>query len=288
VAQRPGAEGAMSGKVGKRSKGSKGRGNGGPTREWVSFDDPVDDGRRWQIDVTFLTSHWTCIFGQGCQGVFTEKAPQLVEGCCSYGAHFSDRKDRDLVVRAAKALTDDEWQFAKTGRKKGVYAKCGKDEDGKTEWRTRLVDDACIFLNRPGFAAGPGCALHLHAMRTGQHHSDVKPEVCWQLPLRRQDEEQEDGSVVSTLSEFGRDGWGEGGDDFAWWCTEAPEAFVGTDAVYQSMGAELKKMLGDRLYEMVVAYLDQRVASSPPPVRHPSEHPVRFTRNGRQLDPSKH
>ena len=35
----------------------------------------------------------------------------------------------------------------------------------RTEWRTRLVDDACIFLNRPGFAAGPGCALHLHAMQ---------------------------------------------------------------------------------------------------------------------------
>ena len=65
-------------------------------------------------------------------------------------------------------LTDDEWQFAKSGRKKGIYAKAGKDDDGKHEWRTRLVDDACIFLNRPGFAGGPGCALHLHAHRTGQ------------------------------------------------------------------------------------------------------------------------
>src|SRR5512133_677401 len=178
----------------------------GPTREWVTFDDPKDDGRRWQIDVTFLTSHWECICGRGCQGVLTEPAPEMVQGCCSYGAHFSHRKDRDRVVRAAKELSDDEWQHAKAGRSKGIYAKCGKDEEGRIEWRTRLVDDACVFLNRPGFPAGAGCALHLHAMRAGQHHSDVKPDVCWQLPLRCVDEEQEDGTVVSTLSEFGRDG----------------------------------------------------------------------------------
>ena len=36
-------------------------------REWVSFDDPEEEGRRWQIDVTFLLSHWRCIFGDGCQ-----------------------------------------------------------------------------------------------------------------------------------------------------------------------------------------------------------------------------
>ena len=64
----------------------------GPTREWVTFDDPKEEGRRWQIDVTFLLSSWECIFGCGCQGVLTEPAPELVQGCCSYGAHFSDRR----------------------------------------------------------------------------------------------------------------------------------------------------------------------------------------------------
>ena len=246
----------------------------GPAREWVTFDDPKEDGRRWQIDVTFLLSHWQCIFGCGCQGVLTERASDMVQGCCSYGAHFSNRKDRDLVVRVAKDLTDDEWQFRANARKKGIYAKCGKDEDGKQEWRTRLVDDACIFLNRPDFHLGAGCALHVHAMRTGKHHSDLKPEVCWQLPLRRVDEEQEDGTVVSTLTEFAREGWGEGGDDFAWWCTEAPEAFTGKEPVYRSLGVELRKMLGDRLYKRVVAYLDERSRARPEPVRHPAQTKV--------------
>ena len=87
-----------------------------PAREWVTFDDPKEEGRRWLIDVTFLLSRWQCIFGNGCQGVLTKKAPELVQGCCSYGAHFSDRKDRDAVVKMARKLRDDEWQFAKIGR----------------------------------------------------------------------------------------------------------------------------------------------------------------------------
>ena len=251
-------------------------------REWVSFDDPVEEGRRWQIDVTFLLSRWQCIFGNGCQGVLTEKAPELVHGCCSYGAHFSDNKDRDAVVKMARKLGNDEWQFAKIGRKKGVYTKAGKLDDGSTEWKTRLVKGACIFLNRPEFPTGAGCALHQHAMRIGEHHSEWKPEVCWQLPLRRVDEEQEDGSVISTLTEFGREGWDEGGQDFAWWCTEAPEAFVNSEPVYRSLDVELRKMLGKKLYKSVVAYLVAREATRDfPPVAHPAEVPVEITKKER-------
>jgi hypothetical protein len=139
-----------------------------------------------------------------------------------------------------------------------------------------VVKDACIFLNRPGFAAGPGCALHLHALNVGEHFSEFKPEVCWQVPLRRIDDEQDDGTVVSRLTEFGREGWGEGGEDFGWWCTEAPEAFTGAQPVYQSMSVELRKMLGKPLYRQVVEYLDARRApTAVPPVVHPAE--VRVT-----------
>ena len=253
-----------------------------PAREWVTFPDPKEEGRRWQIDVTFLLSNWRCIFLDGCQGVLTECAPELELGCCSYGAHFSDRGDREMVERAARKLRDDEWQFAKVGRKKGISVKVGRDDDGVMEWRTRLVDDACIFLNRSDFAAGPGCALHLHGVRTGVHHSELKPEVCWQVPLRRIDEEQDDGTVVSTLTEFGRSGWGEGGDDFAWWCTEAPEAFTGSEPVYRSMAPELRKMLGKRLHRSLTAYLDARYGDRDvPPLAHPAAVPVEITRKRR-------
>jgi hypothetical protein len=242
----------------------------GPNREWVSFDDPVEEGRVWQVDVTFLLSSWDCIFGAGCQGVLTERAPELVHGCCSYGAHFSDRKDRAHVEKLAKKLPADLWQFSKVGAKKGIAVRVGTHE-GEPDWRTRLVKGACIFLNRPGWKSGPGCALHQWGMHTGTHHSELKPEVCWQLPLRRVDEVQSDGTVISKLTEFGREGWGEGGEEFAWWCTESPEAFVGKEPVFRSLETELRLMLGDRLYKRIATYLEERMQSYPAPVVHPAE-----------------
>ncbi|MGH9296338.1 MAG: hypothetical protein ACRD0B_13480, partial [Acidimicrobiales bacterium] len=57
-------------------------------REWLSFEDSSED-RTWMVDVSFLESGWCCIYGNGCQGVLTEPAPELAQGCCSYGAHLT-------------------------------------------------------------------------------------------------------------------------------------------------------------------------------------------------------
>lgn len=241
----------------------------GAAREWVTIPVPGKESSRWECDVTFLASPWTCIFGAGCQGVLTEPAPELGHGCCSYGAWFTGKADLKRVERVAKDLTDGEWQFRSVGLAKGIAAKVGKE--GR---RTRLVDDACIFLNRPGFPAGPGCALHQHAIRTGRHFVETKPDVCWQLPLRARDREEEDGSTTHVLSEFSRQGWGEGGEEFAWWCTEASEAFVGAEPVYRSQERELREMMGDAPYDALAAYLDARGAAGPPPLPHPAARPV--------------
>jgi hypothetical protein len=243
------------------------------TREWITIPVPGKEKMQWEIDVTYLASSYRCIFGQGCQGVLTEPAAELVQGCCSYGAHAHDKKDKEKIEKLAKKLTDDEWQFRAAGMKKGVWANVGKDD-----WRTRLVQDACVFLNRPDFAAGPGCALHLHAMNTGKHFVDTKPIVCWQLPLRTIDREEEDGSTTTVLTEFGRDGWGEGGEEFAWWCTEAKEAFTGAEPVYKSMEAELRATLGDDVYEQVCKYMDTRFSGGAAPLPHPVEVPVTIGR----------
>jgi hypothetical protein len=32
--------------------------------EWLSFEDPEEE-RTWVFDVTFMLSHWGCIFGRG-------------------------------------------------------------------------------------------------------------------------------------------------------------------------------------------------------------------------------
>jgi hypothetical protein len=243
------------------------------SREWITIPIAGKEKRQWQVDVTFLASSYRCIFGQGCQGVLTEPAPELVHGCCSYGAHASDKKDKRKIEKLAKELGEDEWQFRSVGLKRGVWKSVGKDDE-----RTRLVDGACVFLNRPGFPTGPGCALHQHAERTGKHFSETKPTVCWQLPLRAVDRDEEDDSITSILTEFGREGWGEGGEEFCWWCTEAKEAFTAAEPVYKSMEPELRLMLGDDAYEQVAKYIDSRFATGSPPLPHPAEVPVSLGR----------
>jgi hypothetical protein len=233
------------------------------THEWVSFADP-DEDRTWTFDLTFLLSPWTCIYGHGCPGVLTGPAPELEHGCCSYGAHFTDAADVKRVRQAAKALTAEQWQFKRRGERKGIVK---KGRGGEVV--TRLVDDACIFLNRPGFPAGAGCALHQVALARGIEPLELKPDVCWQLPLRREDAVDERGHVTSTVRQWDRVHWGVGGADFHWWCTESPEAFVGHRPVHEAMAAELRALTGDAAYDLLVAYLAER-ASRRTPLPHPA------------------
>jgi len=225
--------------------------------EYVSFVDP-DEDRTWVYDVTFLTSPWTCIFGRGCPGVLDGPAPEMVQGCCSYGAHFTGPDDRAHVEAMAERMTSDQWQFKKVSAKRGGPIKVTKA--GETV--SRLVDDACIFLNRPGFGTGPGCALHQAALSAGERFMDWKPEVCWQVPLRRVDESDPYGHVTSTLREWKRRDWGEGGHEFHWWCTADDGAFGGHRPVYVGMRDEIIEMTGRQPYRMFVEYVEARGATT--------------------------
>ncbi|MGI8683788.1 MAG: hypothetical protein ACR2MO_01570 [Acidimicrobiales bacterium] len=236
----------------------------GSPHEWLSFEDDEEE-RTWVFDVTFLLSPWTCIFGRGCEGVLTGPAPELVQGCCSYGAHFTDDDDVARVSAAALTLTADQWEFRAEGRRRGIVK---KDPAGDTV--TRMVKGACIFLNRVGFAGGAGCALHVGAVQHGERPLDVKPNVCWQLPLRREDATEDDGHVISTVRQWDRRHWGAGGAEFHWWCTESPEAFVGHRPVYLEMRDELVELVGEAPYQRLVAYLEERTSAPGVPLPHPA------------------
>ncbi len=221
--------------------------------EWASFTDP-DEDRTWLVDVGFLASPWHCIYGAGCQGVLTAPAPEQAEGCCSYGAHFTGAQDEERVRRAAATLSDAQWQFRGRAAARGAFAGRG---GART---TRLVESACIFLNRPGFPGGPGCALHRGALEGGVAPMAYKPDVCWQLPLRREDFTDARGHVTSVLGSWERRHWGPGGEEFAWWCTEDPAAFSGAAPVWRALAPELRAMTSPALYDAIAAYLDERAA----------------------------
>jgi hypothetical protein len=217
--------------------------------EWLSFADPHED-RTWVFDLTFLTSKWSCIYGHGCQGVLTGPAQDLAHGCCSYGAHFIDDADLAEVQQAVKLLTKEQWQFKKKGDKSGWLR---TEKDGTRI--TRVVDGACIFLNRPGWPTGSGCSLHQAALSAGARPLDWKPDVCWQLPLRLEEHTGDHGHVTSTLREWKRRDWGDGGAEFHWWCTESPDAFIDTKSVWETMADEICAMVGNEVYELLRSHL---------------------------------
>jgi hypothetical protein len=222
-------------------------------RQWVEFIDPADGEQLIRADLTWLTSRWTCIFGNGCKGIYADK-PDV--GCCTLGAHFSEKADEKRVKKWVEKLDDTLWQKIEIGQKKGWVVK----EEG--EYKTRVVGDGCIFHNDKGFEGGYGCALHHLAEREGVSFIETKPEVCWQLPMRRTYEQSkhEDGleRLVVVLSEYDRRTWGQGGHDLDWYCSNNTEAHVGTEPVYVSSKDEIVALIGELAYAELARICDSR------------------------------
>jgi hypothetical protein len=176
------------------------------------------------------------------------------------GAHFSDKDDEKRTQKYADQLTAADWQYEKTGRKKGFVE---KDEEGQR--KTRVVDGACVFLNRKGFAGGQGCALHNLALRVGKAPLEVKPDVCWQLPVRRTFDhvERPDGTQVLVISigEYDRRGWGPGGHDLDWYCSGSTDAHVASEPVYVTERGTLVAMMSQAAYDVLVVHCEARVAA---------------------------
>ena len=231
--------------------------------EWLSFE---HDGDTWMFDLTFLLSNWTCIFGAGCKGVMEHDASEVGHGCCSYGAHFADKADRKRVAGSIAELDDEHWQFRTLADDLG--GAITKNEEG--DWVTHTHDGACIMLNREDFPTGVGCAFHFAALDRGERPLDRKPEVCWQLPLRLTHHLDEVEHSTQTLREWKRRDWGDGGVEFHWWCTEGPEAFVGSDTVLTYMADEIREMVGDDVYERLRTAVEQRNNSGGVAVPHPA------------------
>lgn len=228
------------------------------THDWLSLDD--EDGTTWLFDVTFLTSSYHCIYGQGCCSIEPEPDPHGVLGCCTHGAHFVDEEDRDKVAAKAALLTGADWELAGRARARGGPFKRHRDGD----WMTRTTDGACIFLNRQGFAGGAGCALHAAALRRGERPLDWKPSVCWQVPIRLDVHEDGYGHQTVLVRAWQRRDWGPGGDEFGWWCIEEPVAYSATDPVYRTAREELTELVGDGVYKRLADELDARAAQATP------------------------
>lgn len=199
------------------------------------FTGGVTDVARHDLD--FLRSHWTCIWDRGCVGIGEVPAAHLGLGCCSVGAEMLDTEEAMNTTALAAMLDPAQFQFQATARDGGVL-----DDNAAN---TRVVDGACVFLNRPGFDGGAGCALHLAALSHGESPLDWKPSVCWQLPIKV--ETLPDGT--RRLRRWRRSDWGDEGQSMAWLCTD-PEtgSYGGEQPVIDSLEPELTALLGREVY----------------------------------------
>jgi hypothetical protein len=209
--------------------------------ETGSCEEIVDREVTWRLDRSFLTSNWTCIWGRGCKGILDVPAEHLNQGCCSIGAELADPEEA-MTISALAATLDPEWfQFHQAIDADDVFS-----DDTRTN--TKIVDDACIFLNRPGFEGGEGCALHIAAIRAGESPTAWKPSVCWQLPIKVDWETSADGTEIATLRRWERRDWGDDGERMHWCCTEEPETYIGDRMVVDSLADELTEVLGEPVY----------------------------------------
>ena len=95
--------------------------------------------------------------------------------------------------------------------------------------------------------------------------------MCWQLPLRLEHSTDENGHVTSRLRDWKRRDWGDGGDDFHWWCTEAPDAYTGSEPVYVSARDEIVELVGAPIYDLLVAWRRLGWCKRPPALPTPVE-----------------
>jgi len=238
------------------------------THQWVSFHDV--DGTTWMFDLTFLTSNWTCIYGQGCQGTVADPAVGAVQGCCSHGAYMIDNDDMDHVLEQAGRLTAEQWQHrTDVSTKDDIFV---IDEEGDS--MTRRVDGACIFLNRPEWNTGAGCALHYGAVANDEIPLTWKPSACWQLPFRLEELLDSANNSTFIVRPWYRGDWGEGGYEFPWWCTDDPAPLIGETAVYRSLRDELIALVGNEPYNRLATYIETNFTPASQTTRPDASVPV--------------
>ena len=164
----------------------------------------------------------------------------------------SDDDDLRNTAAYAALLTHDDWQYRGAATKKGGAFK--KNKEGA--WVTRRADGACIFLNREDHPGGSGCALHSKALKLDQRPLDWKPDVCWQVPIRLDIHTDDYGHDTVFVRAWERRDWGEGGDDFHWWCSEEPPAYTNPNRCTRRHETN-SSLVGEAIYDRLVTELEQ-------------------------------
>lgn len=257
--------------------------------DWIHFTTIDEEGEpeKWRVNLSFMLSNWTCLFGRGCPGEFgaqdSHTNPDF--GCCGDGAYIVDTWDLEAVTERVAELTPEDWDedLRKHVEKNGWYIERKNDRpgvEGAINGKTRVHRKACVFSNRRTGSVGStgktGCAFHHMAQRKGLDHVDVMPDVCWMVPINFFIDTHTNESVIDIWNREKWKGFKELPDGtltqdhwLHWWCSESPEAIMGGDKYfYRSYERELRAVMGDLGYDAMVEEIGKRMhnAIAPLPV----------------------
>ena len=105
------------------------------------------------------------------------------------------RRTATTSCRSRRSSPTTSGSSPRSAARRASTRKAGKDDDGKPEWRTRLVDDACIFLNRPGLRRRPRLrAAHARDAHRRSTTATSSPRCAGSSRCAAIDEEQDDGT----------------------------------------------------------------------------------------------
>lgn len=276
----------------------------GYATDWFEFTLPGrpdvegEDIRVYRVNVSFMLSTWKCMYGT-CPGILISGA-RTDQACCQIGVHMEKgAKDFKRVKGYVEQLTEEDLdeEALELVRKGEWYYKIPKDDTDESKWsyetgltrHTVVREGACIFANQHGGSAGkPGCALHVLADRLGLHHSETKPDICWQIPFGQSEEYNEDSlATIFTIDGTPAHTWGHTDpsdlETVGFWCTETPDAYIhDTSAVvFRANKTELVKIMGADAYNMMAMGLENIAKTGGRRFKMPGE----LTNEGRPLLP---
>jgi hypothetical protein len=109
----------------------------------------------------------------------------------------------------------------------------------------------------------------------GRNPLETKPDVCWQLPIRRSYrtvERPDDTSFLEiSIGEYDRAGWGAGGHDLDWYCSGNTEAHTAVEPVFRNSSAELIELMGQAAYDALAAHCEAHLRSRSALALHPAD-----------------
>ena len=167
-----------------------------------------------RCDLTWLTSSYTCIFGQGCQGIYAD-SPDA--GCCTLGAHFADKDDEQRVAGYVDAARRD----AVAVQARGAPRSARRTGSRPTTRASGRPGPSRSTASRPASSttaptSRPAPAARCTASRSSRAATRSRPSrtcagSCRSAGIFRE-VERTDGTTYTEVSigEYDRRGWGPG------------------------------------------------------------------------------